>query len=80
MSSSYQNKKKPIKKFVVQINSFIVDILINGFFVVITFVDTDRVAASERKSVGSSSVSHRRMQFLPIVPIRFDHPTDYVRA
>ena len=39
-----------------------------------------RVTASERKSVGSSSVSHRRMQFSPIVPIRSDNPTDYVHA
>ena len=39
MLFSYQNKKKPIKNLVVQINSFVVDILINKFFVVIAFVD-----------------------------------------
>ena len=40
MSFLSQNKKKLIKNLVIQINSFIVDILINGFFVVIVFVDT----------------------------------------
>ena len=40
MLSSYQNKKKSIKDFVVQINSFIVDISINEFFIIIVFVDT----------------------------------------
>ena len=52
-----------------------------------------RVAASERKSVGSPSISHRQIQFSPIVPIRrigteplienpirSDNPTDYVHA
>ena len=39
MSFSYQNKKKSIKNSVVQIDLFIVDILINGFFVVIAFFD-----------------------------------------
>ena len=34
----YQNKKNPKKIYVLQINSFIVDILINGFSVVIVFV------------------------------------------
>ena len=52
-----------------------------------------RVAASERKSVGSPSVLHRRKQFQPIIPlrrigtesyfekpIRSDKPTDYMHA
>ena len=39
MSSLYQNKKKPIKISVVQISSFIVDILIIELFTVISFVD-----------------------------------------
>ena len=74
MSFSYRNKKKPLKNSFIQINSFILDILNNGFFVVIAFVDIKYISYNivNDKFVWHFNISHVFIQFCFLKNVKND--------